>query len=301
MRKAARVHWVNAFHIRYERKPDSPQTTEVRQFLAANVPENASAKEKYSRALDENERRATGSQWPDKSLRKASGIDRSEATRIRRFRAPATPRTQAIRDFLATGTQENESRADKYRRALQENQQKEQGQQWPDASMQKAAGIQSSHAQMIRKELRLREPDTPRTIMVREFLAARLPSHVSASKKYRHALDENERRTEGQKWPDESMQKAAMINPRLAREIRARRGPDTPETSEIRAFLATETAQTAVEKYRLALEANSERMEGQKWRDSSLQKAAGIGRGLAARVRGEWRRTSSEGPESNDA
>jgi hypothetical protein len=72
-----------------------------------------------------------------------------------------------------------------------------------------------------------------------------------------------------------------------AREIRSLRAPDTSRKAQIREFLATTMATSSQERYRLALQANAERMEGQKWPDSSLRKAAGIDQSNAAKVRRE--------------
>jgi hypothetical protein len=264
------------------RKPDTLQMQEIRNFLNASAREGKdSAFDRYRRALDENERKIEG-RWSDTSMQKAAGIDPKSAQRIRYRREPDSPQTTEIRQFLAANVAEDASGTEKYRRALDENERRPEGSQWRAKSMGKAAGIHHSYVTSVH---RLRKPDTPRTIAVREFLAAQAPQNATIGEKYRLVLDENERRAEGQKWPEKSMQKAAEIGLSRARDIRNLRAPDSPRTTEIRAFLATTTARNAAEKYRLARKANDERIESQKWPDHSLRKAAGINQTDAAKVR----------------
>jgi ribosomal protein S8E len=280
MQKATAIDRLTARRVRRSWDPATPRTIEIGKFLAAQAPENATINEKYRLALDENERRTEGQKWPDESMQKATGITPSRARETRNLRAPDTPHTTEVRTFLATT--KAETATERYRRALQANDERPESHKWPDHSLQKAAGIYSSEATKVRQA---REPTTPRTIEIGEFLAGRAPQNAPINEKYRLVLDENERRTEGQKWPDESMQKAAGIDLHRARETRNFRAPDTPRTTEVRAFLATTKAETATERYRRALQANHERIESQKWPDHSLRKAAGIYQADAARVR----------------
>ncbi|MBW8833377.1 MAG: hypothetical protein JF606_29190, partial [Burkholderiales bacterium] len=116
----------------------------------------------YEAILDVNDTRADGQKWADKSMRKAARIDRANAIRVRGRRAPDTPRTAQARSFLEVNApaQGAGSGLGRYRRLLNENETRADGEKWPDKSMRKAAGIDLPDAKKVRDR---REPDTPRT------------------------------------------------------------------------------------------------------------------------------------------
>ncbi|HET9643624.1 MAG TPA: hypothetical protein VFP68_09765, partial [Burkholderiaceae bacterium] len=124
-------------------------TSAIREYLATMTAKTAT--EQYRRALEANDLMIEGQKWPDESMQKAAGIDPTNARAIREYRAPDTPRTSAVRQFLAADAQDNESISDRYRRALEANDTKMEGQKWPDKSMRKAAGIDPSTAAKVRK------------------------------------------------------------------------------------------------------------------------------------------------------
>ena len=106
----------------------------------------------YEAILQANDARAPGQHWPDASMQKAAGIDPANAKKIRDRRAPDTPRTAEVRTFLAGSAPAGgqDSGLARYRRALNQNDTRAPEQHWPDASMQKAAGIAPAHAKTIR-------------------------------------------------------------------------------------------------------------------------------------------------------
>jgi len=179
---------------------------------------------RYRRALDENGTRANSQKWPDKSMQKAAGIAPFRAKMVCDFRAPDTPRTAEAHSFMdaSAPAQGADSALGRYRRALDENGTRADGQKWPDKSMQKAAGIATADAKTVRDR---RAPDTPRTTAARLFLNGSAPAEGTDSGfgRYRRALDENDRHADGQKWPDKSMQKAAGIATAHAKKVRDRR------------------------------------------------------------------------------
>ncbi|MBW8832289.1 MAG: hypothetical protein JF606_23355 [Burkholderiales bacterium] len=187
----------------------------------------------YEALLDVNDTRAEGQKWPDKSMQKAAGIDPSNAKRISYFRAPDTPRAAQARSFLeGSAPAQGADSVLRYRLLLIENDTR--ARKWSDMSMQKAAGISVTNAQRVRDRW---APDTPRTAVVRSFLDGSAPTQGEDSgfERYRRALDENDTRTDVQKWPDKSMQKAAGIAQAHASTVRDLRAPDTPRTAEINA------------------------------------------------------------------
>jgi hypothetical protein len=262
------------------RMNDEALQAQVREILDAVPARYKTKRAHYDAILAMNDTRPDEQKWCDRSMNEAAAIDPSDAKRARIRAAPDSPRTSAVREFLAPTTAKTAS--ERYRCALQANDERIEGEKWPDESMQKAAGIDP----WIAREIRNRQaPDTPQTNEVREFLAT--TTAMTAAEKYRHALQANDERIESQKWPDKSMQKAAGIDASNARDIRNRRAPDTPRTVEVGAFLATTNAATSRERYRRALQANDKRIEGQKWPDQSMRKATDISSSEASRVRKE--------------
>ena len=175
-----------------------------------------------------------------------------------------------------------------YEALLDVNDTRANDQKWPDKSLQKAAGIDPSHAKRVRDR---RAPGTPRTAQARSFMDGSAPAQGADSglDRYRRALDENDRRADGQKWPDKSLQRAAGIDPADAKTVRDRRAPDTPRTAQARLFMEgsapAQGADSGFDRYRRALDENDRRADDQKWPDKSLQKAAGIDPGNAKRFR----------------
>ncbi|MBW8831219.1 MAG: hypothetical protein JF606_17710 [Burkholderiales bacterium] len=226
LRKAAGIVPVDAKAIRDLRTPDTPRTAQARSFMDASAPAQGtdSGFDRYRRGLNENDRRTDDPKWPDKSLRKAAGIAPAGAKTVRELRAPDTPRTAQARSFMdgSAPAQGTDSALGRYRRGLNENDTRTGGQKWPDKSLQKAAGIAPADAKTVRE---LRAPDTPRTAQARSFMDASAPAQGadSASGRYRRGLDENDRRTNDQKWPDKSIQKAAGILPKHAKKVLDRR------------------------------------------------------------------------------
>ncbi|MBW8832361.1 MAG: hypothetical protein JF606_23750 [Burkholderiales bacterium] len=283
MQKAAGIAPADAKTVRDFRAPDTPRTIEARLFMNDSAPAQGedSGSVRYRRGLNENDRRADGQKWPDKSLQKAAGLAPSTAKRLRNLHAPDTPRTAQARLFMdgSTPAQGADTGFDRYRRGLDENDRRADGQKWPDKSLRKAAGIDRTNSKMVRN---LRAPDTPRTAEARLFMEGSAPAQGadSALGRYRRGLNENDRRADGQKWPDKSMQKAAGIAPAHAKMVRDCRAPDTPRTAEARSFMdgsaPAQGADSGLGRYRRLLDKNDTRADGQKWPDKSMQKAAGI-------------------------
>ncbi|HET9642029.1 MAG TPA: hypothetical protein VFP68_01390, partial [Burkholderiaceae bacterium] len=144
----------DAVEIRERTALDTPRTIEVREFLrSTSLPGGAdNSLAKYRRALEKNAERQEDSRWADMSMQRAAGISRSDAAWIREQREPDSPRTRSIRMFLnVSAPPGQDSSASKYRRALERNHHREEGQKWPDKSMKKAAGIKPSHAKENRE------------------------------------------------------------------------------------------------------------------------------------------------------
>ncbi|MBW8843347.1 MAG: hypothetical protein JF607_00030, partial [Burkholderiales bacterium] len=129
----------------------------------------------YEAILDVNDARADGQKWADKSMRKAAGIDPTNAITVCDLRAPDTPRTAQARSFMdaSAPAQGADSGLGRYRRGLDENDGRADDQKWPDKSLRKAAGIAPADAKAIRD---LRAPDTPRTAQARSFMDASAPA-----------------------------------------------------------------------------------------------------------------------------
>ncbi|MBW8833124.1 MAG: hypothetical protein JF606_27830 [Burkholderiales bacterium] len=267
----------SARKLRNLHAPDTPRTVQIRTFLEISAPVQGwdSGYDRYRRLLDENERRAE--KWPDQSMRKAARIKPANARTLRNFRAPDSPRTAQARSFLEASApaQGADNGFDRYRRLLAENDRRAVGEKWSNTSMQKAAGIDPTHAKRIRD---LHAPDTPRTAQARSFMEASTPAQGadSAADKYCRGLEENDRRAE--KWPDQSLQKAAGIDHSNARLLRDLRAPDTPRTAQARWFMEdsapAQGADSGFDRYRRGRDENERRAE--KWPEHSLQKAAGI-------------------------
>ncbi|MBW8833358.1 MAG: hypothetical protein JF606_29090, partial [Burkholderiales bacterium] len=244
----------------------------------------------YEALLDVNDARADGQKWSDKSMQKAAGIDPTNAKAIRDLRAPDTPRTAQARSFMdaSAPAQGTDSGSGRYRRGLNENDRRTDGPKWPDKSLRKAAGIAPADAKKVRD---LRAPDTPRTARARSFMDASAPAQGadSGSERYRRGLNENDKRTDDQKWPDKSLRKAAGIAPADAKKVRDLRAPDTPRTARARSFMdasaPAQGADSGSERYRRGLNENDRRTDDPKWPDKSLRMAAGIDPADARKVR----------------
>jgi hypothetical protein len=175
-----------------------------------------------------------------------------------------------------------------YAALLKANEGRQEGQKWIEQDMRKAAGIGRTHAFEVRRSL---GPDTPRTAEVRAFLGQGAPAdgRDTATSKYCRALDANDGRPDEQKWPEASMVKAAGINRASALQVRHERAPDTPRTAEVRAFLEGDTAthgkETGADRFRRADAENAKRPENERWPDSSMAKAAGVGTQNLATIR----------------
>ncbi|MBW8832912.1 MAG: hypothetical protein JF606_26680, partial [Burkholderiales bacterium] len=223
--KIAHEAWPNPDIATDESSADeAPQGSDDTAVIAAirqAVPGPHKSKNKhYEALLDVNDTRADGQKWPDKSMRKAAGIDPANANKVRDRRTPDTPRTAQARSFLegSAPAQGANSGLGRYRRLLDEDGTREDVQKWPDKSMQKAAGIAPADAKKVRDR---RAPDTPRTAEARSFLEGSAPAQGANSGwgRYRRLLNENDTRADVEKWPDKSMQKAAGIAPADARTV----------------------------------------------------------------------------------
>ncbi|WP_415807755.1 hypothetical protein [Bordetella muralis] len=284
------------------------------QAIAAAVPKGSLNKTQHYKAiLDANERRPAGDPWPNKSMIKAAGIDSGQASRIRDRLAPDTPRTIAAREFIADTAPKDDQKdpaSERYRRLLEHNKQRASGEPWPDKSMIKAAGIDSSQAIWIRER---QEPDTPRTIAARQFIADTAPKDDQkdpASERYRRLLEHNKQRASGEPWPDDSMIKAAGIDQGSASRIRDRLAPDTPRTTAVRQFIADTAPKDgkkdpATARYRRVLEHNKQRASGEPWPPKSMEKAAEIDSSDARKIRKrlaaeDGQATESVGSDSSD-
>jgi hypothetical protein len=147
--------------IRRQRAPDTPRTVEIRQFLADSAPEEGSEStySRYRRALRENVMRPEGQKWPDKGMQKAAGISPAHAATVRYLTAPDSPCTSEIRGYLDATSPGIESASDRFRRALDANDERKQ---WPEKSMQKAAGVDPTQARRVRERWRAaRETGNP--------------------------------------------------------------------------------------------------------------------------------------------
>jgi hypothetical protein len=88
MARAANLDARSASRLRFELEPDSPNTEAVVAFLARTAPAGGeSNKDGYKRAAEENDKRPLESQWPKRSMRKASGATSFQGADVEKKRS----------------------------------------------------------------------------------------------------------------------------------------------------------------------------------------------------------------------